>query len=114
MNLVKRKLASLMTEALQQKIQALDPNSPQAKELSTVDLDKYMKQDIETVCNAATMAEVMRLIFLGGQLRNATGQEEEDIKKDLKVVADEIIARLQSKSITLNLPKRCLDMLFEE
>ncbi len=113
MNLVKRKLVSLMTEALQQKIDILEPSSPLAQELSTVDLDKYMKQDIEKVCNSATMTEVMRILFLGGKLRNAIGQEETALKKDLKVITDELIARLQSKSITLYLPKSCLAMLFD-
>ncbi len=44
-----------MTEVLQQKIEALEPGSPQAQELSTIDLDKYIKQDIENICNSATM-----------------------------------------------------------
>ncbi len=113
MNPIRRKLVSLMTEALQQKIEALEPGSPQAQELSTIDLDKYIKQDIEKVCNSATMAEMMRILFLGGKLRKAIGQERDTIKSDLKVIADLLIARLQRKSITLKLPKSCLDMLFD-
>ena len=113
MNPLRRKLISLMTEALQQKLEALEPGSAQAQELSTIDVDKYLKQDIEKVCNSATMTEVMRILFLGGKLRKAVGREQETIKSDLKVIADELIARLESKSITLNLPKSCLDMLFD-
>ncbi len=113
MNPIRRKLVSLMTEVLQQKIEALQPGSPQAQELSTIDLDKHIKQDIEKVCNSATMTEIMRILFLGGKLRKAIGQERETIKSDLKVIADLLIARLQRKSITLKLPKSCLDMLFD-
>ncbi len=113
MNPIRRKLVSLMTEVLQQKIEVLEPGSPQAQELSTIDLDKYIKQDIETVCNSATMAEIMRILFLGGKLRKAIGQERETINNDLKVIADVLIARLQSKSVALRLPKSCLDMLFD-
>ena len=113
MNPIRRKLVSLMTEVLQQKIKALEPASPQEQELSTIDLDKYIKQDIENICNSATMPEIMRILFLGGNLRNATGQERETINNDLKKIADLLIARLQSKSVTLRLPKSCLDMLFD-
>ena len=102
-----------MTEVLQQKIEALERGSPQAQELSTIDPDKYIKQDIEKVCNSATMTEIMRILFLGGKLRKATGQERETIKNDLKVIADVLFARLQSKSVALRLPKSCIAMLFD-
>ena len=102
-----------MTETLGQKIAALEPSSELAQELSTIDLDKYMKQDIEKVCEAASMEEIMKIAFLGTKLRIATGQEEEIIKGNLKTIADELLARLESNSITLDLPKCCLDMLFD-
>ena len=55
----------------------------------------------------------MKIAFLGTKLRVATGPEAETIKGDLKTIADELLARLESNSITLDLPKRCLDMLFD-
>ncbi len=80
MNPIKRKLVSVMTEALERKIAALEPSSELAQELSKIDLDKYMKQDIEKFCEAASMEEVMKIAFLGTKLRIATGQEEETIR----------------------------------
>ncbi len=113
MNPIRRKLISLMTEVLQQKIEALEPGSRQAGELGTIDVDKHIKHDVEKFCNIATMAEVMKIIFLGGKLRKAIGQERETIKSDLKVIANVLLARLESESVTLRLPRSCLDMLFD-
>ena len=107
----KQKLASFLTEAAREGISKLDKDSPAARELSTLDVDVVLKEDIHQICEAITFPEIMRVLSLGATIKLGSGDTQrakDDIKKMALVIEDRITQR-QGK---LRLPSSCRDLLF--
>lgn len=113
MDPIKRKVSSFLTEVARKEIEALDPESPCAKELSKIEADDIIAEDIEKMCNAATLAETTRALLLVTRLKKASGQEKEAIKSDLNTIAERLMTRVETKSGRLRLPKACHHLLLE-
>ena len=114
MNPVRRKLSSFLIETAHNGINALEPESVCAKELSEIkDVDSVIAEEIERICEAATLAEITRILFLTARLNKTSGQKEEVIKNDIKKIAGEVITRVEDKSGPLKLPQSCLHTLLD-
>ena len=110
MNPIKRKMISLLTEAACKEIEAVDSQSACAKELSKIEADDII-EEIEKICNAATLAETTRVLLLVTRLKKASGQEREAIKSDLSTIAERLVTRVETESGQLRLPKTCRHLL---
>jgi len=108
MNPVRRKLSAFLIETAYKDINALDPQSVCAKELSKIkDVDAVIAETVEKICQAATLAEISKFLFLTTRLKRASGQKREVIKGDIKKIADALIARIEAESGPLKLPQSC-------
>lgn len=113
MNLIRRKMSSFLTEAAYKEIEALGPESPSAEELSKIEVDDIIAEEIEKICNAATLAEITRTLLLVRQLNKASGQKEEAIKSDLRRIAEQLVRRVETESGPLRLPGTCRHLLLD-
>jgi len=113
MDPIRQKLSSLMTEAAYNQIEALSPQSPCAKQLSEINnLDTVIAEEIKKICEAATLGEITKILFLTARLNKTSGQKREVIKNNLKKIAGKVITRLEAESGPLKLPQSCLHTLW--
>ena len=112
MNPIKQKMISLLTEAAVREIEAVDPQSSYARELGEIEVDDVV-EEIQKICNAATLAETTRVLLLLTRLKKASGQEREAIKSDLKRIAEQLVTRVEKESGQLRLPKTCRRLLLD-
>ena len=111
---IRKKLISLLINDANEEIKALDPQSQCAKELSQIeDVDAIIAEEIEKVCNAATLAEITKTLFLSRRMKKTSGQEREAIKSQLKKIAEEVVTRAESQVGPLTLPQTCRHLLLE-
>ena len=108
MNAIRRKLSLFLIETARKDINALDAQSPCAKELSKIeDVDAAIAETVEKICQAANSAEITKFLFLTARLKTTSGQKREAIKGDIKKIAEALIARIEAESGPLNLPPSC-------
>ena len=108
MNAVRHKLSSVLIETAHKDINALDPQSVCAKELSKIkDVDAVIAETVEKICQAATSAEISKILFLAARLRGTSGQKREAIKGNIKKLAEVLAARVEAESGPLKLPQSC-------
>ena len=112
MNLIRRKMASLLTEAVRKEIEALSPESPYAKELNEIE-DAVVAEEIEKVCKAATLGEITRISLLISRLKRVNENEKEKITDQLNSIAGKLIKSVESKAGPLKLSKVCLELFSE-
>jgi len=112
MDPIKQKLSSLLTEAAREDIKALDPQSPCAKQLSQIEnIDAVIAEEIENICNAATLTEITKILFLTRRIKKASGQRREAMKSQLKKIAEQVVTKVESQSGPLSLPETCRHLL---
>ncbi|MBF0503606.1 MAG: hypothetical protein HQL14_00750 [Candidatus Omnitrophica bacterium] len=108
---LKQQMASFLNNSVREGIRQLDQDSPLARELSCLDVDTVLKEDIDQLCGAMTFSEMARIMALGAQIklgRGDTGQSKEDLKKMAKVIED----RVESRQGKLKTPPSCRDLLY--
>jgi len=114
MDPIRRKLSSFLTEAAHKDIKALDPQSPCAKELSGIEnVDAIIAEEIEKICNAATLTEITKILFLTRRMKKTSGRKRETIKSELKKIAEQVVTRAESQLGPLTLPETCQHLLLE-
>lgn len=103
-----------MTEAACKETEALEPQSPCARESGkNRKVDDIIREEIEKVCNAATLAEMTRILLLVTKLKKTSGKEKEAIKSNLNTIAEELMARVETESGKLRLSKTCRHLLLD-
>ena len=100
-----------MTEAARDGISKLDKDSPAARELSTLDVDAILKDDIHQICESVTFPEIMSVMSLGASIKLGTGDAQR-AKEDIKKLALVIEGRIAQRQGKLTLPPSCRDLLF--
>jgi hypothetical protein len=114
MNPIRRKMASLLTEAVRKEIEALSPESPYAKELNEIEVvDVVIAREVERVCNTATLGEITRMSLLINRLKRANENEKEKISDQLNSIARKLVKRVEDKTRPLKLSKVCLELFAE-
>ena len=87
---------------------------PCAKELDRIeDVDAIIAEEIEKICNAATLTEITKILFLTRRMKKTSGQKRETIKTELKKIAEQVVTRAESESGPLSLPETCRHLLLE-
>lgn len=108
MSPIRRKMSSFLTKVARKGLENLDTKSfPCAKGLSKVEVDDIVANEIEKICNAATLAEITKTLLLVRQLKKTSGQKKEAIKSDLNRIVEELLIREETESSQLRLPKAC-------
>ena len=114
MNPIKRKAISFLTEAVYKEIEALEPESACAKQLSEItDIDATMAEEIEKICDTATLGEMTKVFLLLRQQKTASVQEEKTIKNNLNLLAEKLVKQAEAKSGPLRLSKICRHLFSE-
>jgi hypothetical protein len=112
MNLIRRRMVSFLTEAVHKELEALGPQSPYAKELHEVgDVDTAIAQEIEKICDTATLAEITKVFSLVRRLKKAPANKRETIKSELNSTVEELAGRVESLSGPLRLRETCRGLL---
>jgi len=113
MELIRKKLSSLLIKAANKEMKALDPQSQCAKELTEIkNVDTIIVEEIEKICKAATLGEITRILLLVARLKTTSGQKREAIKNDIKKVAKKLVTRAEAESGSLKLPQSCRHILW--
>ena len=108
MDAIRRKLSSFLLETAHKDINALDPQSPCAKQLSEIEnVEAVIVEEIERICQTASLAEITSILFLTARLKKASGRKKEAIEKNLKKIAETLVTRVEAESGPLKLPQAC-------
>ena len=108
MNPIRRKLSSFLIETAHKGVNALEPQSPCAKQLSKIeDVDSVINEEIEKICQVATLVEISKILSLTARLRGASGQKRESVKSGIKNIAEGLVTRIEAESGPLKLPQSC-------
>jgi len=110
---IKQRLSSYMIGAARDGITHLDPTSICARDLTRLDVDEILTQEVGRICEAATIREVTRAGILLMRLRNASEQEKITVRKDLKKMMEDLVARVEERSGQLKIPQSCRRLLME-
>ncbi len=113
MNPLKEKIAAILNEGARHGLELLDKNSPCARALKKIDIDKALKEDINRICQEISFIEMTRLISLYARLQMEAGQKREAAKEDLKKIALETEERIERESGAFNIPKQCRSILLD-
>lgn len=106
-------MASFLTDAARKHIAAMDSDCAHAKELNKIEADEVLRAEIERICAAATLGEIMKVGLLASQLKKASGDNHQAIKSSLKEMADELFSRVEAESGPLRLPGNFRQLLFD-
>ncbi len=107
-------MVSFLTEAAHKEIEALSPESPYAKELHEIEnVDTVIAEEIEKVCNVATLGEMTKAFLQARRLKIVSVQEKESIKNELGCIAEKLVERAEAKSGPLRLAKICRHLFSE-
>ena len=110
---IRKKLNSLLINVANREIKDLGPQSQCAKELAEIEnVETIVAEEIEKICNAATLGEITRIFLLAARLKTTPGQKREAIKNDIKKIAKKLVSRVEAKSGPLTLPQSCRHILW--
>ena len=108
MDPIRQKLSSFLIKTAHKDVNALDPQSPCAKQLSEIEnVEAIIVEEIKRICQTATLAEITRILFLTARLKKTSGRKKEAIEKNLKKIAEILVTRVEAESGPLKLPQSC-------
>lgn len=112
MHPLRRQIAGFLTEAARAGIKHLDKNSAAARELSALDIDAVLKEDIDKICSVMSFFEITKIISLVTQIK--VGHQDRDrLKEEIKQIARKLMERVEKERGSLRIPLSCRDVLFE-
>ncbi len=111
MNLLRQRLAALLTDSTRRGINALDPHSPCTQVLEKIDVDGILDQDIARICKTVSYAEIARILSLAARAKISPQEKKRTIKGKLKKIAGDIVARTEKGSGKLGIPDPCRHLL---
>lgn len=110
---IRKKLSSLLIKTANKEVEDLDPQSQCAKELAEIEnVDSIIAEEIKRICEAATLVEITRILFLTARLKKTSGRKKEAIEKNLKKIAEILVTRVETESGPLKLPQSCFHLLW--
>ena len=111
MNPLRKKMASLLTDAASKGIKRLNPGSVCAKALKKINVKNTIKEDISRICEAISFTETTRILSLVTLLKMEDGEKKEEIKSEIKKIAEAVVARVERESGKLKIPEPCRHLL---
>ena len=98
-------MISFLTNAAHEQIVALRQETKYAKELNNIEVDDTVKEEIQKICQVATLVEKTKIALSVSRLKKASGSEREKIRSDLKRIAEKLVIRVEAESGPLKLPE---------
>ena len=77
------------------------------------DVNTIIAEEIEKICNTASLSEITKTFLLLRRLENAPVDEKEIVKNKLNGIAEKLITRVETKSGPLKLSETCLHLFSE-
>ena len=111
MNPFRKKMALLLTDAASKGIKSLSPESACGRALKKIDVKNTLKEDIERICEAVSLAEATRILSLAALLKMENAEKKEQIKGEIKRIAEAVVARVEQNSGKLRMPESCRHLL---
>lgn len=113
MNVLQKKMAEVMRETARKALKKLDPKSPLAKELHSVDVEAILKQDVERICEALSLFDISRALTLVAQFGVSSPDKRELLKRELKKIAEVSVEKAEAKGVKFDAPVHLRQLLFE-
>ena len=114
MNLIRQKMFSLLTETVHNELKTLGPESPLVKELGKIeDIEQIIDEEIEKICNVATMSEITKTVFLVRRLKKDSETEKGLVISELNRIAEGLAKRVETESGPLRLAEVCRNVFSE-
>ncbi|MBF0477917.1 MAG: hypothetical protein HQL26_00375 [Candidatus Omnitrophica bacterium] len=107
---IKNQMVSFLTEQARAGIKKLDKNSLAAQELSELDVDTVLKEDIQQFCDVMTFPEMVKIMSLGATIK--LNADSENAKADIKKIAKTLVERVEKKQVKIKTPESCRELLF--
>jgi len=109
---LRRQLACVLTEAARTGLKSLDKETTAYRELSGLDIETVLKEDINKICAVMTFSEMTRIIALAAQL-NSGRQDNPPVKEEMKEIARKVVERVERELGGLKTPASCRTLLFK-
>ena len=104
MNPIRKKMICFLNRLARSGLDTLDTQElPCVKKLTKVEVEHLIAEEIEKMCNTATLVEITRALLLSRRLEKSSGQEKEALKGNLNSMVEEWARRVDSNSILLKL-----------
>ena len=105
-NPLKQKLISLLTQEALKVLETADSESELVRQLTKDSrLEDVVRSEIEKVCNAATLAQMTKIVSLAARLRSAGPEKRQAIKDELAQIAELLAAKVQAESGPMQMPE---------
>jgi len=114
MNPIRRKMLSVLSEAVRDQIKSLSPQSPLANKVDEIeDIEAVIADEALRMCEAATLGEITRISLLINRLKRVNENKKEKITDQLNSIAGKLIKHVEDKTGPLKLSKVCLELFSE-
>ncbi|MHC4123678.1 MAG: hypothetical protein ACYSSI_08915 [Planctomycetota bacterium] len=108
---IRRKMVSVLSEAVRDQIKSLNSQSLLANKVDEIeDIEAVIADEALRMCEAATMGEIIRISLLINRLKKVNENEKEKITDQFKGIAGKLIKRVEDKAGPLKLSKVCLEL----
>ena len=113
-NAARQKMASFLTELLWKEIATMSPQKTETGEWCGIESsDVVITEEVERVCNAATLGEIAKVSLLVRRLKKSAKSEKEKIANRLIATVKRVIKRAEDRNGPLKLSEVCLRLLSE-
>ena len=111
MNPVKKKMVSVLSEAVRAQVKSLPQQSLLADKVDEIeDIEALIAEEAFRMCKAASLGEITKISLLVNKLKKMNEHEREKIAVQLTDIAEKLIKRVEEKTGPLKLSKTCLEL----
>ena len=104
-------MSAFLLQVVRDEIENMDLESPCAKELRKAGGEDIVRTEIDRICGTASGTEMTKLLILVMRLKETSEQEREDIRNDIREIAEALVARVEEESGELRIPRPCRRLL---
>ncbi|MHC4411777.1 MAG: hypothetical protein ACYSYU_01290 [Planctomycetota bacterium] len=111
MNPIRKKMVSVLSEAVRAQIKSLPQQSLLANKIDEIeDIEALIADEALRMCEAASMGEITKIFLLVNKFEKVNEHEKEKITAQLNSIAEKLIKRVEDKTGPLKLSGVCLEM----
>ena len=108
-------MASVLLETVHKGLANLDLDSPLAKEVAKIDIERVLADDVRRVCEAVSFIEIIKIISIVTKINSPSCKDDEAcaLKREMKEIAVKLVERIECGSGPLGLPISCRELLLD-
>ena len=111
MNPIRSKLAIFLTEQAKTGLKEIKKDPTYAKDLKRLDVNSILEEDIKKITGEVSFKEATSIFALVSKIKTAPLDKKGEIKKDIKEISKNVVARVEKKLGKLKTPKEFRDLL---